>query len=332
MGIDVTYLDDRAEWNDLVAGSSGATPFHRYESLSVIADHTGSEFVPFVGHKGQEPVGLFPVFAKQYGPLRTAFSPPPDREISYLGPVELNSNGMKRRKRERRHRRFIEGVLDRVDDRIDPHYVHVRTGPDYADPRHLVWQEFDLSAGFTYSVDISPDVDDLLLSFSSDLRSNVRGADEDEYEIRAGDAADMERVVRDARSRHEEQGLNYGVTPEFIRDLAAELPDSALRCHVCETDDGFVGGLIALEDDDVVYSWQTVSDFDADVPAADLLNLHTIRTAKERGISTMDLVGANNERLCSYKAKFGPTLQPYYELERCNPAIGLGASLYSRLR
>lgn len=332
MGVEVTRLEEADEWNRLVDGAEGATPFHRYGCLQMIAEHADCELVPLVGYKGQEPVGLFPGFRNGYGPLRTAFSPPPNLSVTYLGPVETNFRGMKRRKRERRHRRFVEGALDALSDGGGLHYVNVRCGPAYGDPRQFVWRDFAPNPQFTYVVDLEPEPDDLLMSFSSDLRRNVRGVDGSDVSLSEEGVDGVVRVVRQAQRRHEEQDVFYGVTPAFVRDLARALPDDVIRSYVCRVDGDFVGGLVTLEDERTMYRWQGAADLDASVPAFDLLDWHAMQEARDRGLTEYDLVGANTERLCGYKAKFGPDVRPYYELERSARGVGLLKEGYKRLR
>ncbi|MFO7834525.1 MAG: GNAT family N-acetyltransferase, partial [Halohasta sp.] len=110
MALDITPVDDPTEWNDLVERSPQATPFHRAESLGVMADHADATLHPYVGYKGQEPVGIFPIFELSKGPVTAAFSPPPKQKISYLGPALVSQNG-KQRRREKTNSRFITACL-----------------------------------------------------------------------------------------------------------------------------------------------------------------------------------------------------------------------------
>jgi CelD/BcsL family acetyltransferase involved in cellulose biosynthesis len=333
MSVEPTLVDDPAEWNDLVERAAGTTPFHRHEALQVLAEHSGMTPYPFVGYKGQEPVGLFPVFALERWPLRAAFSPPPDLEVSYLGPVLFDANGAKQRTAERRHRRFVEQILEAVDEEIDSHYSHFRAGTDYDDPRPFVWNGFDPTPRYTYTVDLARDPEELFMSFSSDLRRNVRTAeDEFDAEVREGDAADVERIVRGVRDRHAEQGVSYAVTPDFARDLHRRMPDAAVRAHVCEVGGEFVGGKLTLEDGETIYGWQTVADLDHDLPATDLLDWTVMQRALERGVERMDLIGANKQRLCGYKAKFNPEVHTYYSLESSTVATDAIKAAYKRVR
>ncbi|MDZ5810235.1 GNAT family N-acetyltransferase [Halorubrum sp. AD140] len=331
MSVDVQPLTDPESWDRLVQRAPAATPFHRHAALEVVADHTSSELHPLVGYVGEEPAGLFPVFERRFGPVVAAFSPPPNRKLTYMGPATLADPNMKRRKRERRHLSFVESAMAYVDEEIAPRYVSVRTSVEYGDPRPFLWNDFDPTPRYTYHVDLSGDADTLLSEMGSDLRSNVRNTASDAFEIERGGLPEMEQIVVNAKRRHDEQGVAYDVTPSLVRDLARAIPDQ-MRAYVCTVDDVFAGGTLLLTDEDTVYRWQSVADFDAPVPAQDLLDWHVIERARESGIDRYDLVGANNRRLCRYKAKFAPTVETYYRLERCGPVMNLLTDAYARLR
>lgn len=332
MSVEASLVLDADDWNRLVDRSDQTTPFHRFEALKVVADHSETTLYPYVGYKGQEPVGLFPVYAMKRWPLRIAFSPPPDLEVSYLGPAQLDGSSPKQRKAERRHRLFIEAVLEKVRAEIEPHYTHVRSGTGYEDPRPFIWNDFDPTPRYTYEVDLSLGRDELFMSFSSDVRRNVRKADDFEYDLYEGDAADVERIIRRVQQRHDEQDVSYNVTKAFARDLYRSLPDGTVRAYVCERDGRFVGGKITLEDDTTLYGWQTVADLEDDLPATDLVDWAVIKEAEERGLDRVDLVGANDRRLCGYKAKFNPRVRTHYSLERSSQTTETLKQIYKLLR
>lgn len=329
MGIDPTLVRDSGTWNELIERSQGPTPFHRYEALQTYAEYSGSTLYPFVGYKGKEPIGLFPVYASAKGPLRLAVSPPPDLKVSYLGPVLIDGGSPKQRKTEKRHRRFVEAVLTAISEHFDPHYYHIRTGADYVDPRPFIWSDFSATPRYTYVVDLTEDDEELFMSFSSDARRNVRKArDEHEYDIQEGGVAEVKEVVEHARARHHEQGVSYRVSADFAAELFQVLPETTMRVYTCRSQGQFVGGTITLEGAGTVYSWQVVSDLESDIPAADLLDWTVMQRAKTRGLTGMDLVGANNQRLCEYKAKFDPDLRTHYSLERSSKPVELAKSAY----
>ncbi|WP_336023538.1 GNAT family N-acetyltransferase [Halobellus salinisoli] len=331
MSIDVRTLHDDEAWNRLVDRAGGATPFHRREALDVFADHTGTTLHPLVGYKGEEPVGLLPIFELRKGPLTAAFSPPPGRKIPYLGPVVLRKAGAKQRTHEKSHRRFVDAALAYLDDEINPRYVNVRPPVAYHDPRPFLWTGFDATPRYTYHVDLDRPTDEILSAVSSDLRSNVRNTDETSYQIDTVGRSGISHVVEFAQERHAEQDVSYGVTVPFVHDLARALPEH-LAAYVCTAAGEFAGGAIVLVDDDTVYRWQSVVDVESPVPAHDLLDWHLIERGIERGCDRYDLVGANNPRLCEYKSKFAPDVAPYYELTRSPVPRSLVAAAYDWLR
>ncbi|MHC3436921.1 lipid II:glycine glycyltransferase FemX [Natrialbaceae archaeon A-gly3] len=330
MSIDISTVTDPTAWNELVERSPQTTPFHRFEALEVQATHADATLHPLVGYKGEEPVGLFPVFSLSRGPARGALSPPPDLKVPYLGPALLDSGGLKQRKAEKRHRRFVEAIDEEISDEIDPHYVHVRSGPAYADPRPFIWNDYEPTPRYTYEVDITPEEEDLFMTFSGDIRENVRRADEDGYELLEGDAEDVARIIDLVRERHEDQDVSFDVPTSFARDLYHELPAGRMRAYVCQVDGEFAGGEVTLEDERTLYGWQAAANYDLPIAVTDLVCWHLIRDGRERGLERYDLGGANDPRLCSYKAKYNPTVETYYELERSNRMMDGLKGLYRR--
>lgn len=330
--IELYDSDDRGRWNDHVERSLHSTPFHRYETLEVLAERSGTQLYPMVGYKGQEPIGLLPLFSLTWGPFSAAFSPPPDLKVSYLGPALLNSEKLKRRKAERRHDAFVDECVARLDEECDPKFTQVRTGPWYDDPRPFGWNEFDVDLAHTYVVDLAPGRDALLQSFSSDARRNVTDDTDGDVEIRIGDRRSVKRIITQVTERHARQDESYKLTPETVADIYTRLGPERVRPYVCTVDGAFVGGVITVEDDETIYRWQGGAKPETDVPINDRLDWRIMTDAIERGLDRYDLVGANNRRLCGYKAKFAPDLYTYYSIQQSAYGLGLVSNLYTQIR
>ncbi|MFC4549536.1 MULTISPECIES: lipid II:glycine glycyltransferase FemX [Halorussus] len=322
--------DDLERWNDLVEKSPQTNVFHYLESLEVQAAHADADLHPLIGYKGQEPVGVFPVFEKRKGGMTMAFSPAPGLWVSYLGPALVNHQKLKRRKAERRGWRFVEGCLDWIDRQIAPKYTQIRPDGAFEDVRPFDWNDFDVDVRHTYAVDLTRDEEEVLMSFSSDARGNIRT--ECDYRIYEGGRREIEAIISQVKSRHDEQDESYGVTPQFVADLYERLPEGTVRPYACEIDGEFAGGMVALEFDDTVYRWQGGAKHDRDLPVNDLVDWEIMTDAMDRGVEKYDLVGANERRLCGYKAKFGPELESYYSLEKGTRMTNALSSVYKKLR
>ncbi|MCO8266828.1 GNAT family N-acetyltransferase [Haloferax sp. AB510] len=326
--------DDVHSWDAFVEQSPHGNAFHQYDALEIQAAHAGAELVPLVGRKGEEVVGLFPMFRIDKGPIATVFSPPPELRVAYLGPVLLNMDHMKQRKREGRHHEFIDACLEWVRDEIRPRYTHIRLDGRYDDLRAFSWNDYAITPQYTYHVDLSPGVDDVFMSFSSDARSNIRNAPDDAYSIEEGGPEAIEQIVEQVASRYESQGISYRSTPAFVTDLYTTLPEGQIRPYVLRTDGEFVGGILVVDYKETVSRWQggVRTDVETDLAVNDLLDWRIMRDAMDRGRTTYDLVGANNRRINRYKAKFNPELHPFYSLERNAAGMKTLAHLYKTIR
>jgi len=331
MSIDIEEVD-REPWNRHVERSPLAGTLHRYEALATLADHAGADLTTLAGYKGQEPVGVFPVFAIRKWPVTAVVSPPPSQHVPYLGPALLNMDKLKQRKAERRQRRFLEGAVDAIDRIYDPMYVHLRTVPDYPDLRPLMWNGFDVTPRHTYVVDLERDREDLLASFSSDARSNVRNTDPDAYDITEAGRGSVASIIEQVRERFAAQDVPFDLTAALVEGLYDSLPEGSVRPYVCHVDGAFAGGILALDDGQRVARWQGGVKVDGvDLPVNDLLDWRVMADALERDRDSYDLVGADTSRISSYKAKFAPDLRRFHALERGSTAVSLFVRGYRAL-
>lgn len=322
----IEVISASEEWNELLRDSPHATPFHLAECLQSCAEHMGARCHFYVGYKGQEPTGLFPIFELQKGPFTGVFSPPPELKIPYLGPALLAPAGMKRRKLERWNRNFIDSVVERVETDLEPRYWQIRTSPKFHDERPFLWNDYEETLRHTYTVELPDSEQDLGGAFSADARKNAFSNDASEVSEEGTESA--ERVIETVADRHADQGVPFTLSPSFVSNLYHRLPDGCMRVYVCRRDDQFLGGDITLELGDTVYGWFGASDLSTDLPVKDILYGFLLRDAHRRGYERYDMVGANDPRLSNYKAKFGPELRGYTQLVRRGVSGRLAASLY----
>ncbi|MFP8952649.1 lipid II:glycine glycyltransferase FemX [Natrialbaceae archaeon A-arb3/5] len=318
MSIEISVLNPRTdadEWNRYVERSDGTNPFFRAEALRLQAEETGTRVHLLAGFKGQEAVGIFPVFEYEKGPLTGAFSPAPRSWSCYLGPATLNVDKLKQRKADRRIERFLEGCLEWIDEEISPQYSQF-IAAEFDDVRPFTWNEYDVTPGYTYVVDLEGSEEELLGRFSSDARSNVRNADEDAYTIEVGDGDDVERLVEQVARRYENQGQPFHLRSAFVRSVYEALPDGAIQPYVCRVDGEVLGGILVVESETTRYRWQggVKPDTEIDLPINDLLDWHVMRDGLRDGLDRYDLVGAGVPSINRYKAKFNPRLETHYEI------------------
>jgi hypothetical protein len=325
---------DTTEWNRALP-DAGFEVFHTAEALDVIDSHTPGDLQLFVGYKGDRPVGLFPVLETKRAVGKTTMSPAPSMGVPRLGPLLLPASP-KRRSQEKLNQTFTGEVLDRVGVDESRSLLRVICPSSYTDPRAFIWEGFDVETAFTYVLetrDRTPD--DLLGSFSKSLRREIRDGKELDIEISVEGAESAETVHQATAERYREQGREYPVEREYVRDLVAALAETdRSRVYVARTPEGeFVTGITVLYSNDAAYFWQggtrTIHD---GVSVNSLLHWRIIEDIVDdpprESVTQYDLMGANTQRLCQYKSKFGADLVPYYVVESSGASMKLAKRAY----
>ncbi|NIB98538.1 GNAT family N-acetyltransferase [Halobacterium sp. R2-5] len=308
------------EWDDALP-SSGFEVFHTAEALSVLEDHASGELALYGGFKGDRPVGLFPVFVQNRAVGRAVLSPPPGFAIPRLGPLVMPASP-KRRKREQVNGRFAEHVLEEVD--VDASMTLFRSvcPTSYPDPRPYVWSNLDLDTSFTYHLDVDGDTDELLKSFSKSLRREIRDGTDLDVTVEVAEEDGVRSVFEHTRERYAEQ--DRGFTPDwpYVSDLTRELAaEDRCRTYIAREPNGrYLSGVIVLYSNDAAYYWLGGARTTYEGTSINsLLHWHIVQDIAagepRESVDTYDLMGANTERLCEYKSKFGADLAPYYTVE-----------------
>jgi len=323
-----------SEW-DAALPDKGFELFHTTDALEVLESHWPGEVRLFGGFKGQEPIGLLPLFVRQTRVGRIVSSPPIGFGIGRLGPIVM-STSPKQRKRESVNKKFVRNVIEAVDGTDQFTLFRVVGNTTYNDPRPFSWEGFDVTPEYTYQIDVgSATTDHVLESFSRDLRKDIRNRDEVGITIRRQQEGDAKKIYNAMVDRYHEQGKDQPVSWEFIEDLLAAVDDRA-RVYVAESESGeFISGMIVLYADKIACNWKGGAKsrtLDTSVSVNNLLHwkiIEDIITDPELdSITTYDFYTANNERLSRYKSSFNGSLVPYYIIESDGVPMAIAKKAY----
>jgi len=321
------------EWGDALP-SSGFEVFHAPAALDVLADHADGTLRLYGGFKGDQPVGLFPVFEQERAVGRALLSPPPGFAVPRLGPLVMPASP-KRRKREQVNGRFAEQVLDELDVDASLTLFRAVCPTSYPDPRPYVWSDLSLDTSFTYHLDVPGDTDDLLASFSKSLRREIRDGTDSDVTVDVSEEDGVRSVFERTRARYAEQGRGFTLDWGYVSDLTRALAgDDRCRTYVARSPGGrFLSGIVVLYSNDAAYYWLGGARTDYEGTSVNsLLHWHILRDIAagepRESVDTYDLMGANTERLCRYKSKFGAGLAPYYALESRGPGMTAAKTAY----
>ncbi|WP_276261489.1 GNAT family N-acetyltransferase [Haloglomus litoreum] len=315
MNLETISLSD---WDDALP-ERGYEPFHTAAALEVVADHATGDLELLCGYKGDRPVALLPLVRRDERVGEAVLSPPPSLGIPRLGPLLMPASP-KQRKRESLNRAFTEAVLDHVG--ADGRFTLFRTicPPGYGDPRPYEWAGLTVEPTFTYRLDVAGrSLDDIRSGFSRSLRREIRDAEDLDLTLSREGIDGAREVFEATAERYADQGRSFPMAWEYVRDLLTAMDEHA-RVYVLRDGDRFLTGITVLYSADRAYFWQggarTVHE---GVSVNSLVHWDVLRELVEdppAGEPTAyDLMGANTERLCRYKSKFGATLEPYYVVE-----------------
>ena len=333
--MDIRRLD-RSEWAGALP-DSGFEPFHTPAGLSTLADHTEGELRLYGGFKGQHPVGLWPAFVRDQNVGRAVLSPPPSMAVPRLGPIVM-AESPKQRKREKVNRTFTTEVLDRLDADASRTLFYGIVSTTYGDPRPFTWAGMDVEPAFTYHVDVDDRTpDELLASFSRDLRKDVTNGEDLAVTVDREGVEGARPVYQDVVARYDAQGETFGPSWPYVRDAVEAFGDRA-RVYVARDPDGeFLNGMIFLYSNDAAYSWLggTKRNYDS-VATKSLVQWAMLTDLVEdppfESIERYDMTGANTERICRYKAAFGGELVPYYMVESGGATMDIAKRAYRMVR
>ena len=318
------------EWERALPATD-TEPFYRPAALSVLDDHAAGELRLLGGFKGDRPVGLLPVFVRSLPASRAVVSPPPGLGVPRLGPIVMPASP-KRRKRERVNRTFIEGVFEELGVERRLTMTRIVGSPAYVDPRPFRWQSLSVSTSFTYRVDAT-DPETTRAEFSKSLRREIRDAEALDVTVEREGATGAASVYRDAADRYDDQGESLCFTAEYVDDLVTALDDRA-RTYVARDGDGdYLGGIVVVYSGDAAYFWLGgTKAVHEGTSINSLIHWHILEDIAEdppvETVTEYDLMGANTERLCQYKAKFGGDLVPYYVVESDGLLLPLAKRAY----
>ncbi|KAB1189960.1 GNAT family N-acetyltransferase [Haloferax sp. MBLA0076] len=323
------------EWDDALP-SSGVEVFQTSAVLDAIDQHFDGEMRLLGAFKGQEPVALLPVFERKNPLGRVVVSPPPSMAIPYIGPI-LMPNSPKQSAYESVNKEFAELVMDELGVRSNRAFVRILCSPSYLDPRPFEWSGFAIKPAFTYRIDQSTQsLDDVQSQLSRSLRREIRQTQDLDVTVSREGIDGAKLVYEDVVSRYDEQDEPFGMPWEFVETLVRNLDDRC-RVYVARDPDGeYLSGIIVPYSEETGYFWLGgARGVYEGLSVNNLLHwtiLEDIATDEALdSVTKYDLVGANTERLCNYKSKFGGELVPYYTVESTGVGMNLAKRTYQLL-
>jgi lipid II:glycine glycyltransferase (peptidoglycan interpeptide bridge formation enzyme) len=323
MGIEIIL--DKQIWDAFIHESPQGQIFHKWDFLKVVEKHTGTKLFTYGIRKGEELVGVIPLFRKEMMGMNFIFSPPPKTAIPYLGLVlSRNYEGLKQYKKES----FLALAMEELDREIENHTpskVIITNSRGLVDLREFIWNGYQLEVSYNYFFDLQRPINEIWEGFSTVKRRSIKGAIKSGMTLSAGEDVDM--LYDRLGERYHEQGFSDPLPgPDYLKDLAKKLPGHFQLLSA--EDQGTISGSIYLTKYKDVKLW--LGNIRSHNHSNEFLIWNALQQSKNEGYPVFELTGANTKQLCAFKSHFNPSLDVYYRISKGRLLGEWAESMYLR--
>jgi hypothetical protein len=328
-------LEDRDGWDGFVEESPDGMLFHRWDFLKATEKHTGYKLLPLSIRRQGKLICLFPLYYRDFWGFKALLSPPPRACIPYLGPVMLPEfQHLSQIKKEDYSQKVVQGFIDFMVS-LSPHYTSVTCVPGLNDARAFQWNQFHITAQYTYEIDIDRPLSEIWENIQPRTRKYIKKHMDHIILHRVRTRDEREKFYRAVEIRYMKQSLMPPlVSPDFLEELSVIFSRS-IRLYLIKDD----------MNEDVLGVWGMINYKDRCItwvggvsPGKDSAIQHvnesaywlTMKSAQEEGCSIYEMAGANTPRLCLFKSKLNPRLASYFRAHKKNALGAIGETLYRR--
>ena len=311
--------DDADEWDAIIAQSPHGTLFHTWNWLKITEKHTHMKLYPLIGVKAGTPIGVFPLFFQQKGPVRMVFSPPPHAALFYLGPAFVGFDTLKQERWENNYIDFQDSVEHFINTVLQAQYISISLSPTLQDPRPFTWSGYTVEPNYDYVIDLSIGLDSLLETLDKRGRQNLFRARKKGITVEIGGEKEYEAILDLMEIRYAQQGKILTSSRLYYLDIYHAYKNN-IKIFVAKVNGEIVTGSIDIQYRDTHYSWigNPKPKNHLSPSPNDLLIWESVRIAYEQGFRyyiTMNAAG--NQRLHSYYAsKFDPELKVHFSVKK----------------
>ncbi|WP_424359186.1 GNAT family N-acetyltransferase [Methanocella sp. MCL-LM] len=303
----VALIDNKNVWDDFIDASPQGQLFHKWDALKIIEKHTGYKLYNYAVYKGNAIIGVFPVFYRNINGIKAIFSPPPNTCVPYMGFAMCTEYmGLKQKRKEH----YLSSVVDEVNaeiNKLGPNFISANIIPGFIDVRPFKWNHYAGDLNFTFVIDLERSLEDILASFDSTCKKNIKKMEKLGLPIEP--TTDAETFFDIMNRRYNEQGIKMPmISARYLHDIREAFPDNIKLYFLYN--EGRVSGLNGnIEFKDKVTLWLGNANMHMDFAANDYLVWQFIKSAKERGFRQLEIQGAGEKRLSEFKSKFSPNLE-----------------------
>ncbi|WP_235808229.1 GNAT family N-acetyltransferase [Methanoculleus horonobensis] len=323
-------IKDRELWDSFVDASTYGLLFHRWDYITITAEHAGYRLLPYGIYKGEELVCLAPLYVKSTHGVKMLFSPPPMQAVvPYQGFVPAKSFDTLKLGKKEEIMDLIAGDLSAEIDAISPHYFSLTLVPGLTDVRQFLWRGYDPKIHYTYVVDISRPAETIWSDFHYKLRNKLRKAEKAGMDLVR--SADVSALYASLAERFSQPEMKIPmISRRYFKELFRAYPENLAAYYLYDRE-GALTGAVATQEYKRFLLWIGTPRFEGAHAGNEYLQWLLIQRAKAEGYSYLENIGANTPDLNFFKSKFCSSLGMYMEVFQKDAVGTLAEWAYSNV-
>jgi hypothetical protein len=310
-------LTDKDLWDRFIDESTNGTLFHKWDFLKIVEKYTGYRLYTCGIYLDGGLAGVLPFFLRMHRGLRTIVSPPPlpMANVPYLGPA-MGPSFHERRQHEKilAWDRIVK-ELDRGLKALSPNYISMGLTSDINDVRPFTWKNYEIDLQYTYVIDLERPLKEIWNGFDRDCRKNIIECMK--YPMSIKQVSDIDRfneimkghLTRDGPTFYHQQN------PEYLRELLDAYPGN-IKMYFFYNGGEVVGVKVNMGYRQHYMSWMGNVSLHKGLSTNEFFYWQMIKSAKDEGYKRHENYGTINKRLNVFKAKFNPTLEPCFYVQK----------------
>lgn len=323
-------VKDRETWDSFVDASPYGLLFHKWDYITITAQHADYQLLPYGVYRGEELVCLVPLYFKSTHGVRTLFSPPPMQAvIPYQGFIPAGGFDALKQDQKEEIMDLVANDLSAEIDTISPHYLSLVLVPGLADVRQFLWKGYTPRVHYTYTIDLSQPLQVIQSSFHYKLRSRIRKAAEAGMSLEQ--STNIAPLYASIAGRFSEPDMNIPmVSRRYFEDLFQAYPDN-LAAYYLRDQEGALTGAVAVQKYKRFLLWVGTPRLENTHAENEYLQWLLVRRAQAEGYRTFENIGANTPDLNFFKSRFCSGLGIYMEVCRKDLVGTLAEWAYSSI-
>jgi hypothetical protein len=328
---------DRKLWDAIVNSSQNGSITYSWEWLRLVEKYSyiqiasiksRSKLYPLILIENEKPAGIYPLFIFKSCLSIFCYSPPPNVNLLYLGPLMPDIDSMTQEKKQI----FLQDAQVLVDGFIKKdqksNYIQINTPPEFNDCRLFKWGGYSTEPHYTYYIDLSAGTDQIWKGFNRSLRYYIDKAKKEGITVTEGSREDAFHIYEMLKARGRVRSLK-GYLGEVFDQF---FPDN-IKVFVAKAGSEHLTGIITIIERDKVSFWIGAPRCSyKGLSPNELVLWEAILWAGKHGYKTFEIQGADEYSLFPFKRKFNGKIVPYYEMKWRSLSLNLFSSLYRLLK